>query len=76
MFISNQENQYVVEIYNKQVLRLLKENDFHPVIEDRWADIQKVVVEADSRLRAIDAVHKKYPKGDGFVVSKVIECAT
>ncbi len=69
--ISCLNKRYVVELYNKRVLELLKENQQHPIFEDRWANVQGFMVEADTVSGAVEQANMLYPKDDGFVITRV-----
>ena len=62
---------YEVEIYNKEVRALVKDNQSHTFFEDHWADVQVRDIEAHTETEAREKISKRYPPMDGFVIAGI-----
>lgn len=64
---------YEVSIYNRDVRRLVKENQSHRFFDDHWADTQLHDVLARDEGEARALIELRFPPDDGFVVENVTE---
>ena len=67
--------RFIVNVYNRAVRECLKDNREHPDFDDRWADPQKLVVEADTEQTAAHQIERQYPKSKGFVISGIFRAS-
>lgn len=63
---------YLVQLYNKAVRALVKENQSHSFFDDHWADSSTHDVVAKSEDEARTKIAKRYPPEDGFVIESVL----
>ncbi|MCW8915841.1 MAG: hypothetical protein OQK24_08300 [Magnetovibrio sp.] len=63
---------YLVQLYNKAVRALVKENQSHSFYEDHWADSHTQDVVAASEDEARTKIAKRFPPEDGFVIEMVM----
>lgn len=66
---------FEVELYNKEVRALVKQNRHHQQFSDEWADAHRQVVEAATADEARSQVADRYPEDQGFVISSVAAVA-
>lgn len=64
---------FEVEIYNKEVRSLVKQNRSHCYFDDQWADVQVHDVVARDEKEARQLISKRFPPGDGFVIERVTQ---
>ncbi|WP_142848289.1 hypothetical protein [Telmatospirillum sp. J64-1] len=62
---------FEVQLYNQEVRELLKQNKHHTRYSDRWADINRQVVQAHDEGEARQLAARRYPPEEGFVISGV-----
>ena len=67
------QKRFIVFLYNRNVLSCVKDNQDHPDFDDRWADTQQIAIHADSASDALQIAQDRYPRDDGFVVTRIAE---
>ncbi len=64
---------FEVSVINLDVLNALKNNEEHPIYNDRWAEVQRTVIFAMDEIELSEKISLQYPSVDGFVVQKITE---
>jgi len=64
---------FEVQIYNKEVRAMVKENQHHHFFDDEWADVHVRNVTAHDEAEAILIISKRFLREDGFMIELVAE---
>jgi hypothetical protein len=59
---------FEVEIYNRDVRSLVKQNQSHSYFDDFWADVQVQSIIACNEVEARNLISSKFPSDAGFVI--------
>ena len=65
------KKKFEVAIFNERVRKLLKEGSKHRDLNDDWADMHYIEVEAMDISAARARIEARYPADDGFVIDQV-----
>ncbi len=63
---------FEVQLYNQVVRALVKENREHRDFDDRWADLNRQMVQAHDADEARRIASRRYPPEEGFVIEVVV----
>lgn len=67
---------FEVRLYNKEVRALIKQNRQHEHFDERWADLNAQVVQAQDAAEARRLAARRYPPDQGFVIFSVTAVAS
>lgn len=62
---------FEITLYNAEVRAALKDNRDHPVFNERWAECQHIVVQADNEIALAAKLKQLYPAEGGFVIEDI-----
>ena len=71
--MNQQPIRYEVAIYNKDVRDAMKEGERHPFLDDAWADVHWIDVNAYTPDAARQKIERRYPPHRGYVITEVLE---
>jgi len=63
--------RFEVAVYNQSVRDKVKAGERHRELNDDWADVHYVEIEADDAATARRKAEVKYPRSRGFVIEDV-----
>lgn len=63
---------FEVQLYNQEVRALVKQNMQHRDFDERWADLNRRVVQAHDADEARQIAARRYPPEAGFVIESVV----
>ena len=62
-----------VAVYNAEVRACVADQRRHRDLNDEWADIHYIEIEADSVEQARDKAQRRYPDRRGYVIEAITE---
>lgn len=65
--------KYEAAIYNAEVRQKVAEGEHHRHLNDEWAEIHYVEVEANNKESARNTFEAKHPSALGYVIGEIIE---
>ena len=60
-------------IYNKEVRECVEKNASHDTLEDVWADLNFIEVEARDEEAARKMMERRYPPSRGYEITQILE---
>ena len=64
-------NNYQITLFNKSVRNAVKENATSFEISERWANPQRICLQATNQKALYDTIKVRFPAAKGFVVLDV-----
>ena len=65
--------KFEIGVFNQTVIDLQKQGKFHRELDDSWAEVRYVTLDAPNAIEAKRKAQTRYPVTKGFVITAVDE---